>query len=115
MPSKNNWTSIKIQSTDQSSMIFGRRTYKSNRTFKPHRGLYSHPLFQRKYVYYLVMTMTGLALFFYAPAIYFLTQNYDLITQLAYDTHPSLVQNLEREVHWLWVFSGTKSSLAGMD
>lgn len=87
-------------------MIFGRPAFKSDRIFKTQRGLYSHPLFQRKYVYYLVMTMMGASLFFFIPALYFLTQNYDLITQLAYDTHPSLVQNLEREVHWMWFFSG---------
>jgi hypothetical protein len=87
-------------------MIFSRRTFKSNRNFKVQSGLFSHPVFQRKYVYYLVMTMTGLALFFYIPTIYFLSQNYDLIAQLAYDTHPSLVESLEREVHWIWMFAG---------
>lgn len=87
-------------------MIFGRRPYKTDRRFAQQRGLFSHPLFQRKYVYYLVLTMTGLALFFYGPALYFVSQNYQLMTSLAYETHPSLVSHLERETQWIWLFAG---------
>ena len=93
-------------------MIFGRRSYTADREFKSERGLLSHPLFQKKYVYYLVTTMTVLTLFFYGPAIYFLTQNYDLLIQLAYETHPGLVQHLERETQWIWFFAG--ASLLGI-
>ena len=87
-------------------MIFGRRPYKTDRRFAKQLGFFSHPLFQRKYVYYLVLTMAGLALFFYGPAMYFISQNYKLLTSLAYETHPSLVNNLEHETQWIWLFAG---------
>lgn len=56
--------------------------------------------------------MTGLALFFYGPAIYFVSQNYKLMTSLAYETHPSLIRHLERETQWIWLFAG--GSLLGI-
>ncbi len=93
-------------------MIFGRRTYTTDRRFAHRQGLFSHPLFQRKYVYYLVFTMTGLALFFYGPALYFISQNYQLMTSLAYETHPDLIRHLERETQWIWMFAG--GSLLGV-
>ena len=37
----------------------------------------------------------------FGAAFYFLNQNFQLFTALAFDTHPGLVQHLEREVAWL--------------
>lgn len=87
-------------------MIFGRRHYKSEREFKNnYRPLFNNPQFQKKYVSYLVFTMLGLSFLFFGPALYFLNQNYTILTQLAYDTHPSMIRSLERENTWFLVFA----------
>lgn len=62
--------------------------------------------FQYKYCWYMVTAVAGGALLFFLPAFYFLTQNYDLFKNLAYDVQPRLVEHLEREVTWLKVFLG---------
>ncbi len=49
--------------------------------------------------------MASLTVCFYGPAIYFITQNYQVMTSLAYQTYPSLVQHLERETQWIWMFA----------
>jgi hypothetical protein len=46
----------------------------------------------------------GGATLFFAPAYYFINQNYVLFTNLAYDIQPALVTHLEREVVWLGIF-----------
>jgi len=48
--------------------------------------------------------VTGGALIFFAPAYYFISQNYDLFKALAYDNSPGLINHLEREVIWLAIF-----------
>lgn len=60
--------------------------------------------FQYKYAWYMITAVAGGAFLFYLPAYYFINQNYELFKSLAYDTHPYLVQHLEREVTWLQVF-----------
>ncbi len=52
----------------------------------------------------MVTAVVGGAVLFLLPSYFFINQNYNLFTSLAYDTHPHLVQHLEREVTWLRIF-----------
>lgn len=52
----------------------------------------------------MVTAVVGGAFLFLLPSYFFINQNYNLFTSLAYDTHPHLVQHLEREVTWLRIF-----------
>jgi hypothetical protein len=60
--------------------------------------------FQYKYTLFLMTAVIGGIMLFFAPAYYFINQNYTLFTRLAYDTQPALVTHLEREMVWLGVF-----------
>ncbi len=57
--------------------------------------------FQLNYISYLTLAVSGASLLAFGAAYYFLNQNFQLFTSLAFDTHPGLVQHLEREVAWL--------------
>lgn len=50
--------------------------------------------------------MLGLSLLFYGPMLYFLQQNYKLLSDLAYDVHPKMLVHLEQELRWIYFFSG---------
>lgn len=55
----------------------------------------------------LVAMALGLSvccLLFLVPALFFVEQNYEIFTALAYDVKPALVEHLEREVIWLRFF-----------
>lgn len=62
--------------------------------------------FQWKYTVFLLAAVVGSALIFLLPAAYFLNQNYQIFTKLAYRTEPQLVEHLEREALWLALFLG---------
>ncbi len=57
--------------------------------------------FQLNYISYLTLAVSGTSLMAFGAAYYFLNQNFQLFTALAFDTHPGLVQHLEREIVWL--------------
>jgi len=52
----------------------------------------------------MITAVAGGALLFLLPAYYFLQQNYHLFTSLAYDSAPTLLSHLDREVSWLQIF-----------
>lgn len=52
----------------------------------------------------MITAVAGGAILFLLPAFYFISQNYELFKSLAYDTHPTFVAHLEREMTWLTVF-----------
>ena len=60
--------------------------------------------FQLNYISYLTLSVSGASLLAFGAAFYFLNQNFQLFIALAFDTHPGLVQHLEREVEWLRIF-----------
>ena len=87
-------------------MLYGKRIYEPQplkNTARPQKFILNKA-FQYKYTLFLITAVTGGTLLFFAPAYYFIKQNYDLFVSLAYDTHPGLVTHLEREVVWLGVF-----------
>ncbi|MNJ92657.1 hypothetical protein D3C87_103310 [compost metagenome] len=87
-------------------MLYGRRVIESQRTTasSPHRKFILNKSFQYKYSWYMITAVAGGSLLFLVPAFYFISQNYQLFVSLAFDTRPSLVQHLEREVTWLRAF-----------
>lgn len=103
---ENNWTPRKKQPTDKWSMLYGRRVIEPQRVSpgRNSRRLILDKSFQYKYTWYMITAAAGGALLFFLPAFYFINQNYDLFKSLAYDTHPHLVEHLEREINWLRVF-----------
>ncbi len=60
--------------------------------------------FQLNYISYLTLAVSGASLMAFGAAFYFLNQNFQIFTTLAFDTHPGLVLHLEREVVWLKAF-----------
>jgi hypothetical protein len=87
-------------------MLYGKRIYEpqaQSRESRPQK-LILNKAFQYKYTLFLVTAVVGSALIFFAPTYYFVKQNYDLFVSLAYETHPALVTQLEREVIWLTIF-----------
>jgi hypothetical protein len=60
--------------------------------------------FQLNYTSYLTLAVAGSSLMAFGAVFYFLNQNFELFTSLAFDTHPGLVVHLEREVVWLKFF-----------
>lgn len=89
-------------------MLYGRRVIEPQRVpqgLKPRRFILSAS-FQYKYSWYMITAVAGAALLFLLPSFYFINQNYELFKSLAYDTHPHLIEHLEREITWLKVFLG---------
>lgn len=86
-------------------MIYGRRQLDSNPspTYKKKRWLLDRA-FQLHYTTYLTLAVSGAALFAFGAVFYFLNQNFQIFTSLAFDIQPGLVQHLEREVTWLKMF-----------
>lgn len=89
-------------------MLYGRRVIEPQRVGpqKNYRQFILNKGFQYKYSWYMVTAVAGGSLLFFLPAFYFVTQNYELFKNLAYDTQPHLVEHLEREVTWLRIFLG---------
>lgn len=87
-------------------MMYGRRYYKAEtQAFKPSKEqAFVFKSFQQRYSRSILLTVGGGALLFFIPAYYFIHENYQLFTNLAYDVSPQLVEHLEREVHWLFLF-----------
>jgi hypothetical protein len=87
-------------------MIYGKRIYESQPHKSQHRPqkFILNKAFQFKYTWYLMTAVTGSAVLFFAPAYYFIQQNYQLFVTLAYDTQPTLVNHLERELVWMAIF-----------
>lgn len=87
-------------------MLYGKRIYEPQSRMSHGRTqkMILNKAFQYKYTVYLMTAVLGGALLFFLPAYYFISQNYTLFTNLAYDTQPALVTHLEREVIWLGVF-----------
>lgn len=87
-------------------MLYGKRIYETQPRQSQHRPqkFILNKAFQFKYTWYLMIAVTGSTLFFFAPAYYFMKQNYDFFVSVAYDTHPGMIAHLEREVVWLAVF-----------
>ncbi len=99
---------MKTQSVDRYSMFYGRR-----RTIRSEpgpvqptkkRGWLLDKSFQLHYTSYLTLTVSGASLLAFGAVFYFLNQNFQIFMSLAFDTHPGLVQHLEREVTWLKIF-----------
>ncbi|MBS1971373.1 MAG: hypothetical protein JSU04_13780 [Bdellovibrionales bacterium] len=87
-------------------MLYGKRIYEPQSRLSHNRSqkMILNKAFQYKYTVFLMTAVLGGALLFFIPAYYFISQNYTLFTNLAYDTQPALVTHLEREVVWLGVF-----------
>lgn len=89
-------------------MLYGRRSITPQGV--PHgtrqRSFIVSKSFQYKYCWYMITAVAGGAILFLLPSFYFVTQNYELFKNLAFDTHPSLVSHLEREVIWIRIFLG---------
>jgi hypothetical protein len=87
-------------------MLYGRRILETQRTHAQSgdKKYILNKAFQYKYSWYLVTAVAGATLLFLIPTYYFLVQNYQIFTSLAYDTQPQLVSHLEREVLWLRIF-----------
>ncbi len=89
-------------------MLYGRRAHhpqtSANVDAEKARRFILNKAFQYKYSWYLVTAVAGATLLFLIPTYYFVLQNYQIFTDLAYDTHPVLVSHLEREVTWIRVF-----------
>ncbi len=60
------------------------------------RNLYQK--FQYKYSWFYVLAVIGPFFVFALPCLYFVQQNYQIFTRLAYDTQPDLLNHLEREM-----------------
>lgn len=87
-------------------MLYGRRVIEpqiSNTQRAPSRFILNRN-FQYKYCWYLLTAIAGGCFFFFAPSYFFISQNYDLFRNLAFDTQPQLVEHLERELMWLKAF-----------
>lgn len=87
-------------------MLYGRRVIEPQRVPQGNnpRRFILNKAFQYKYCWYLVTAVVGGAILFLLPAYYFVNQNYALFKSLAFDTHPSLVAHLDREITWLTIF-----------
>lgn len=87
-------------------MLYGRRILETQRSHaRPDGKKYIlNKTFQYKYSWYLVTAVAGATLLFLIPTYYFLVQNYQIFTSLAFDIQPQLVEHLEREVLWLRIF-----------
>lgn len=87
-------------------MLYGRRVIEPQHVplKKGPQGFILNKSFQYKYCWYMVTAIVGGAVLFLLPAYYFTSQNFELFKGLAYDTHPTLVAHLEREVTWLKAF-----------
>lgn len=86
-------------------MLYGRRQINSKRssTSSKQENIWGYAL-QSKYTWMVVIgTLLGIS-FFVLPLFYFTHQNYDLFVRLAYDVEPKLVDNIERETHFLYFF-----------
>ena len=88
-------------------MIYGGRrvidTQRATRGTQPRRFILNKA-FQYKYCWYMITAVAGGTFLFMAPAYYFISENYELFKSLAYDTHPSFIAHLEREMTWLKIF-----------
>lgn len=87
-------------------MLYGKRIYEPQSRLSHARTqkMILNKAFQYKYTVFLMTAIIGGILLFFAPAYYFINQNYALFINLAYDTQPALITHLEREVVWLGVF-----------
>lgn len=87
-------------------MLYGKRIYEpqARQSHVTSQKYILNKAFQYKYTWYLMTAIFGSTLLFFAPAYYFIRQNYTLFTTLAYDTQPALIEHLEREVVWLAIF-----------
>ena len=87
-------------------MLYGKRIYESQPRLSHNRAqkMILNKAFQYKYTVFLMTAVIGGIMLFFAPAYYFINQNYSLFVSLAYDTQPALVTHLERELVWLGVF-----------
>lgn len=87
-------------------MFYGRRAPESLRTQQApgHQRFILNKAFQYKYAWYMITAVAGGVLLFFLPAYYFLQQNYHLFSTLAYDSAPTLLSHLDREVTWLQTF-----------
>ncbi len=87
-------------------MLYGRRSHRPQQ--KAHSAQSQkyvlNKAFQYKYSWYLVTAVAGATLMFLLPTYYFVSQNYQIFSSLAYDTAPSLVNHLDRELTWLKCF-----------
>lgn len=57
--------------------------------------------FRGKYTLFLVTAVVGSLLVFAIPTVYFLNQNYEIFSRLAYEIQPQLLSHLDREYGWL--------------
>ncbi|MGZ3770113.1 MAG: hypothetical protein ACXVCP_13835 [Bdellovibrio sp.] len=86
-------------------MLYGRRVIEPQRVQGPRpKSFILNKSFQYKYIWYMVTAVAGGAMLFLLPSYFFVNENYELFKNLAYDSHPNLVQHLEREVSWLRFF-----------
>lgn len=87
-------------------MYYGGRSHQIIRrtTTGTHKKFVLNKAFQYKYSWYLVTAVAGATLMFLVPAYYFISQNYQIFSSLAYETSPGLVKHLDRELIWLKCF-----------
>lgn len=91
-------------------MVYGKRLFtRSRRRLSPEEqqrerlqssqrsleNMYLH--FQRRYAAYFLLAILGPFALFVVPCVYFISQNYDIFYQLAYDIRPDLLVYLDRE------------------
>ncbi|PWU15302.1 MAG: hypothetical protein C5B49_12005 [Bdellovibrio sp.] len=92
-------------------MIYGRRLFDKglegpfhrkpvHRAFKVYNSQ-----FQWKYTLYFVAFLLGSLLLFLIPTWYFVHQNYEIFSDLAFKESPQLLEHLQRERDWMIGFS----------
>jgi hypothetical protein len=86
-------------------MFYGRRIFKSTQQqFEESRFLRKYIInraFQYKYLLYTATAIAGGVMVFLIPAYFFISQNYQVFSQIAFDSHPHLISHLDREISWL--------------
>lgn len=91
-------------------MIYGRRLFDKSledpyrrkpalRVFKVVNSRY-----QWKYTWQFNFIVLGAFLIFAGPMYYFFQQNHEVFVKIAIDTHPALLEHLDRESYWILGF-----------
>lgn len=91
-------------------MIYGRKFFDRGlerpvAKVQPNPFKFVHKAFQLKYTLFLCSMVGFSILLFVVPVWYFLNQNYEIFSRIAFDTHVDLIEHLERELVWLAIFA----------
>lgn len=101
-------------------MLHGRRPHQNRVESAPRvsQGRQSIRLINRrlqwKYAWTLGLTSLFLVAAFAGPALYFVRDNYEIFTRLAYGADPRIVSSLERELGWITALLGLATVASGV-